>query len=556
MLDGKRLDITTSLRDSLWQARDAYEPVALWADAICINQDDNQEKNGQVALMGRIYQTAQRVLICLGLDPEDLRSASEAASFIAEVEILMDEVFEDPNFSWDWDSFPWPFEDDPILTDERWDSFAQLDAQPWFERGWVVQEAALGRDPLVLWAGEEIRFNSFLRVHLWRYLRASVLNPELDFAGLSNILQHSYVVQHPEEAQTFWTPESRNRVEPMPPLEILQDARTLKLTDPKDRIYAFMSLKGFEGTTLTLQPNYGSDVSHLDVYKDFAIKYLEITTDLDILNFVQHDEENIVRPFPSWVPRWDFGYNGGGGDMATLAAATEKKITLIESKHDSRIDFSIHSIDGSSALQVRAVTLGSVQYVSEAIEIPLAEETQEGVRRVVSLWRDLALQLKKYPESPYDNPSLSFLVALNAGHYSGVWDEYYDKLHEFARLLQSDLPSQNAAAYSQNVTTQSIVQTFSQSSGQRFALLGRGYFGLCPNITRKGDLCTVVSGTRLPFILRGVPGKPGQYRVVGPAFILSKKVRPSNGTPYRLAETKSSEDWKDWGLKIEDITLV
>ena len=40
----------------------------IWADALCINQADNDEKSIQVRQMDRIYRTASVVLSCLGLD--------------------------------------------------------------------------------------------------------------------------------------------------------------------------------------------------------------------------------------------------------------------------------------------------------------------------------------------------------------------------------------------------------------------------------------------------------------------------------------------------------
>jgi hypothetical protein len=42
--------------------------MLLWADAICINQSDINERNTQVKLMGEIYRTATRVHVWLGLD--------------------------------------------------------------------------------------------------------------------------------------------------------------------------------------------------------------------------------------------------------------------------------------------------------------------------------------------------------------------------------------------------------------------------------------------------------------------------------------------------------
>jgi hypothetical protein len=50
--------------------RDQSQPRYLWIDALCINQDDDYERSAQVAIMGRIYQTARRVISWIGLsDP-------------------------------------------------------------------------------------------------------------------------------------------------------------------------------------------------------------------------------------------------------------------------------------------------------------------------------------------------------------------------------------------------------------------------------------------------------------------------------------------------------
>lgn len=42
-----------------------------WIDALCINQDNVEEKNDQVAMMGKIFGEAEHVLACIGLEEED-----------------------------------------------------------------------------------------------------------------------------------------------------------------------------------------------------------------------------------------------------------------------------------------------------------------------------------------------------------------------------------------------------------------------------------------------------------------------------------------------------
>jgi hypothetical protein len=84
-----------SVRQNLWFAldalRDQVNPRTLWTNALCINQDDVQGRNRQVAMMGRIYQEATKVLVWLG----------EAADDSEIVFDRMNPEGADPIWSWD-----------------------------------------------------------------------------------------------------------------------------------------------------------------------------------------------------------------------------------------------------------------------------------------------------------------------------------------------------------------------------------------------------------------------------------------------------------------------
>jgi hypothetical protein len=54
-----------SAMNDLLNAKDVKED-RFWIDQVCINQDDIPERNDQVALMGKIYGNAQRVIIYIG----------------------------------------------------------------------------------------------------------------------------------------------------------------------------------------------------------------------------------------------------------------------------------------------------------------------------------------------------------------------------------------------------------------------------------------------------------------------------------------------------------
>jgi Heterokaryon incompatibility protein (HET) len=66
--DGKKLPITVNLSDALRKVRHVDQNRIVWADAICINQKDLQERSLQVRMMDGIYKRAKNVLAWLGPD--------------------------------------------------------------------------------------------------------------------------------------------------------------------------------------------------------------------------------------------------------------------------------------------------------------------------------------------------------------------------------------------------------------------------------------------------------------------------------------------------------
>ncbi|KAK0751268.1 heterokaryon incompatibility protein-domain-containing protein [Schizothecium vesticola] len=69
-LNGKWFTVAENLFRALGFLRREKFAGPFWIDAICINQDDIQEKNRQIRIMPHIYFCASAVLVWLGLYPE------------------------------------------------------------------------------------------------------------------------------------------------------------------------------------------------------------------------------------------------------------------------------------------------------------------------------------------------------------------------------------------------------------------------------------------------------------------------------------------------------
>jgi hypothetical protein len=86
----------------------------IWIDAICINQEDNDEKGQQVQSMAKIYAKASRVIVWLGEAAGDSDHALEVIRKAAE-EQYTNSAIDKPNQQ----------------------SIFTLLERPWFQRIWV-----------------------------------------------------------------------------------------------------------------------------------------------------------------------------------------------------------------------------------------------------------------------------------------------------------------------------------------------------------------------------------------------------------------------------------
>jgi len=76
-INKRSVNIPINLCAALLQLRNHSIERILWVDALCINQDNQQEKEHQIQLMARIYSQANRLLVWLGETADDSDLALE-----------------------------------------------------------------------------------------------------------------------------------------------------------------------------------------------------------------------------------------------------------------------------------------------------------------------------------------------------------------------------------------------------------------------------------------------------------------------------------------------
>lgn len=121
--NGVPLRITQSIHDALARVRHTDKPRRLWADQICINQDDLAERSQQVELMNLVYKNAEQVLVWLGDDEGGV--AEKALGLIR----YLHGIFEDEEANRAFQKAC--SEDLPRESEETWAPLAALTQLPW-----------------------------------------------------------------------------------------------------------------------------------------------------------------------------------------------------------------------------------------------------------------------------------------------------------------------------------------------------------------------------------------------------------------------------------------
>jgi hypothetical protein len=413
--DGHLVMITPSLSKVLRRVRQPAKPVALWADSICINQDDNNDKGHQVGLMGNIYRSAQRVQIYIG--SEDDNHGSAVCSLLDDVDDMIQDACKRIDMS--WDSFPELEENDPLLDDPRWGSLRVLLSQNWFDRGWVVQEAALALHGELIWGCSRLDWEILMRVYLWLSTRGGAIHSDKDFREVQiNAHLDVYIETHRDFARLFYSEEDLGSPSI---LRTLKCAKELDLSNPRDRIYAFMELPQFAGAQIKIRADYAAP--YLEAYKRFAIEYTRATRSTEILDYVSHDAKSLGDDVPSWVPRWDIITWSLSQNLSTSAGLLSRALSTPEPY-----------IEEEGSLRVRGVIMDTVQYVSELFNWDTT--TPETVK---TIWESMnALQIP----SPYAASSTgnnteayildAFLDALSVNNYEGDYQQWRQAREQFA----------------------------------------------------------------------------------------------------------------------------
>lgn len=203
LCNGKAMDTTLNLYDALLAIRripstGSYEKIGgadrtkyIWIDAICINQEDIEERNAQVKIMDQIYSRTSMTIIWLGRDDEFTREAGAIIQRLAKLSLTQASLM--GQISGSLESRDYEALGMPKITDRQWLAVYAFLNRNWFKRLWIIQEVALARRAAVLCGMVALSWGwvaycaDILQTSKWYHAISSTASNYMDGKALSTL---------------------------------------------------------------------------------------------------------------------------------------------------------------------------------------------------------------------------------------------------------------------------------------------------------------------------------------------------------------------------------
>ncbi|EGP83473.1 uncharacterized protein MYCGRDRAFT_96851 [Zymoseptoria tritici IPO323] len=551
--NGETCWVSHNLFQALDQVRRKRFRRLIWIDALCINQDpdDQTEKTQQIQLMGSIYATALEVLIWLG--KEDLRNNSTVA-----VDLLR--VLGDLKPEQRKTVRPDGISDAKVASkvaaiyaadlDYRdcWIALAKFFRRTWFTRAWVIQEVILAKNKIV-WCGDlEIKWKALREVSGWlaqsewkdrfvdsKFLRDLGPDPRLGAAAK---------IGGTEDDIKAMTEKSKGEHEQHDLfLDTLIRAREFDCQEARDKVYCCygIGLRCWPKDFHFPEPDYSKSLGQ--AYTQTARAVLEMSNNLHILAYSESLRSAALqaegKAVPSWVPDWSVkdkvglgitGYRrywAGDNLLQRIEFADREQLVLrlrvTQVGTVAAIGNTKQQLRECSNLDATAELLRPMPDMYPTLDEPTRPDKMSGTEDsrqdlTEAFWRTIMFNTgwgKTCPaNSAMSNAFRSWMQLKPGGDIIfGALDRSsavagtlraFEQLKLASCTLEADIREFDTA-FSLRV----CLRVFRTAGG----LLGCGAEAILP-----GDSVFIVPGSRVPLILRKQEGS-ARYRLVGAAYV-------------------------------------
>jgi hypothetical protein len=511
------------------------DDIFMWADAICINQKDQDEKSRQIPLMGEIYSKAQGVFGYIG-NP----TASDPLTGLVITAALCGAMTR------------------PLISKlKKLDggAFQELWSSRWYKRGWVIQEMSLPPKVLCIYGAAER--HSICSLDLlsdlgWKVANISVSREISDFLPFADAQNYMNLQRNIGRTHHWWLLKRRLEKDMQQRLDLLEAllyVRSAEVSQAKDKVNCVMGLledeerddfAGYLGTVETQ--------STKDLY--LAVAEICVRTNRSIFLFKLAGLDVDRDDNPSWVPDWrSTSRNYIDSEAFRCAGPTKQDVTLCQPRGKIRVQGAIVDVIEKMGEPYRSARnkqylksrpwvkeVFSACYYLDAEAYSFCEilskrgawrysETQPEV-----VWKTLCWNSGNRNQSgpPLEQENASIIDDVGREHYDAfrafAWDPRMSNKRRFLHLLrwmrwvighiaqffiiEWDL-WQRAHHFTKyvDITLARRALCFTQ----------HGYLGVIPEEAREGDRIAIFLGANVPFVVR--PTGNGDYVLVGVCYV-------------------------------------
>ena len=542
-VEGETLIVTANLVLALRHIRHQTNARCVWADAICIDQKNLEERAQQVQLMKDIYALCTRDLIWVGESDKWTEKAIETLKRMEQLGLRR----QGEKYSFGQKG---SLEDLGIGWDEKWSLYSTLEQPKIWERVWVMQEICCCPEATIL-----------------------IGNHSMPWSVLSNILDHSGIpdrfhgpFSHGTEDMIFWSTFSavqviehqRDSVKGLHVinstlLDVLSRFRKTYSTDPRDKIYGLLGLASDDHGIV---PNYRESVR--EVYIRILKTQVQKEQNLDMITqslwplgadaAESEDVLSSTADLPSWLPNFSSvasktllfaqrGIYAAGPAKFTrpvdITLSGELRIhgaflgTIKTLKKADYKELGLGTISGGVAPLVAQHTLPDalMTHTAELVEYPTGGDAFE------AYWRTLLADCHVHPARRLSSDDIEKygeifkrwrqIISLNVELPNVVWD--VDKLTD----------ERQKEAFRSRTELQEMGSLADKIYNLQFAELENGLYSLVPRdqssrttggAAEEGDSIVLVDGGKVPLAVRrvsesGSKEKGEKWELLGTAYV-------------------------------------
>ena len=496
-LENREWYATVNLEAGLRYLRGPSQDIVIWVDALCIDQSSVDERNSQVLLMKTIYSNAQRVRIWLG-DPT--RGSADALAILKDMgrEIRLRDIRLDGQ----------------KLKKKHARYLNELFNRPWWNRVWVQQEYILAK-------------NITLHCGLWSIDYVAILKiRDIDdlVEGWEGML--SNCMQTISDSGSFHGHHNGTDLYSLTYAEILAQGCFKNCTDGRDSIYGFL---GFAREDLVdvIKPDYSIPLK--EVFRRTTVKHMSYTRSLSFFGFTTWKCEN-ERLVPTWVPDWprlgplDLSHPGSAQNLKReqWRRRIQRFHHILVFKACATRSLSFDPINETTVM-LNGTCSGEVTNVSpDAIHSDSNGFVLNWVLlKVIKSWLKFFDQFADhaaFPSSTEGRESPFWRILLVDRYSTGRgWRTCEIADYEAYQAMKRDLVAGRSVTGVAGEYWESLMMA---SAGRRIFATERGYIVLGPAEMQKGDLVYILSGGKVPYILRPVSGpRPRTFELVGDCYL-------------------------------------